>query len=321
MKIRRKNFKKNAQAENFWPSFTDVMSTISLVLFFLMLLAYIQYIVAGKNLEIAGKNLEFLKKQLIDTEEKLGDTEEKLELSKIEIRDAMDVLMMLEQEIEKTRAEVEQGKLELKLSQEELAEKERIIANSNQELEKLRAKLQNIAVLRVEVLSNVKKSIEQVLGETNERGEPLVTIVENANLVVNESLLFEFASADISYEGRRLLGQLAIAFENILDDLETREFIDTIHIEGHADSIGPSADNLELSSRRADNVLNYMMESNPDLEQHYARYFAASGFSEHRPINLEDTPEGRSYNRRIEISINIKDSNVQKIIDEYLGSN
>ncbi len=315
MKIRRRNFKKDGEKQNFWPSFTDVMATIALVLFFLMLLAYIQYIIAGKNLEAAGKNLDFLNRQL-------EDTEEKLESSKAEISNAMDQLRLLEQEIEKTQAELEQGSIELKLSQQEIAKQERIIANSNQELAKLRAKLQNISVLRLEVLSRVKKAIEDEIGKTNDEGEPLVTIGENANLVVNENLLFDFGSAEINYDGRMLLSQLSIAFEKVLDDSDTRYFIDAIHIEGHADVIGPSSDNMKLSSKRAYNVVNYLLQSNPDLEKKgYASFFAASGFSEHRPIDNADTEEARSINRRIEISINIKDSNVQKIINEYLNNN
>jgi chemotaxis protein MotB len=127
--------------------------------------------------------------------------------------------------------------------------------------------------------------------------------------------------ADISYEGKILLKQLAIAFEKILDDENTREFIDTIHIEGHADVIGFASDNMILSSKRAYNVVNYMLEANPNLElKEYARFFAASGFSEHRPINPSNTEEARRLNRRIEISINIKDSNVQEVINEYLES-
>lgn len=52
MKIRRRNFRKSAEPENFWPSFTDLISTIALVLFFLMLLAYLQNIISGKTLNL-----------------------------------------------------------------------------------------------------------------------------------------------------------------------------------------------------------------------------------------------------------------------------
>ena len=44
MKVRNRNFRKQEEEPNFWPSFTDVMSTIVLVLFFLIFLAYFQQI-------------------------------------------------------------------------------------------------------------------------------------------------------------------------------------------------------------------------------------------------------------------------------------
>ncbi|MGI6778934.1 MAG: OmpA family protein [Acetivibrionales bacterium] len=302
---RRRNFKTVREPFNFWPSFADVMSTIALVLFFLMLLAYIQNI-------ITGKNLEFVRKEL-------SDKQKKLDAYQIQISEAEGELRLLQQEVEETQAEVERGKRELKLSQKEIENQKKIIAESNQELGNLRTKLQNIAVLRVDILKKVKESIEKEIGRKNEQGEELVTIGENANIVINESVVFDFGSSTIKYSGKKLLDQFAIAFEKILDDTSVRNNIDTISIDGHADEVGSADDNMKLSSERATNVLNYLMQSNPDLESKYGKYFAASGYSEFRPIDPGTSEQARQKNRRIEISINIKDSNVQNIIEEYLS--
>ena len=306
MKARTRNFRKNNEGYNFWPSFADVMSTIALVLFFLMLMAYIQNIITGKNLEFAKKEV--------------SDSKKMLDAYSAQISQAQDMLRLLQDEYNKTQAEVKKGELLLKLSQEEIDKQRQIIAASNQELGNLRAKLQNIAVLRVEVLEKVKQSIEKELGQTNDRGEPLVTIGENANIIVNESLVFDYDSYSIKPEGKKLLKQFALAFERILDDGDIRENIDAITIEGHTDDTGPSDYNRELSSKRAFTVVNYLMASNPSLEIKYGKYFSASGYSEFRPIAEGTSEAARQRNRRIEISINIKDSNVQKIIDDYLSS-
>jgi chemotaxis protein MotB len=304
MKMRQRNFKKPEMSQNFWPSFADVMSTIALVLFFLMLLAYIQNIITGKNLDFSRKEL--------------AETQKKLESSRLEISQAEKELRLRQNELEKVSAEVEQGRIDLKLSALEIEKQEKIIAMSNQELEKLRAKLQNIAVLRVDVLRNVKESIENEIGTTNEKGEPLVSIGENANIVINENVMFDFGSSVIKHDAKKLLIQLALAFENILDKEDVRTNIDTISIDGHADKIGSSSSNLILSTERAMNVLDYIMRSNPLLEEKYGSYFAAAGYSEFRPIDPGESEEARRKNRRIEISINIKDSNIQDIINKYL---
>ena len=124
--------------------------------------------------------------------------------------------------------------------------------------------------------------------------------------------------SDISFEGQALLSRFAVAFEKILDDKDIRDYIDSINIEGHADIDGSYQSNYELSCKRAYAVINTMMAKNPTLEQKYGEYFAATGFSEFRPVDPRTTEAAKSKNRRIQISITIKDTHVQNIIQEYL---
>ncbi len=310
MKIRTRNFRRNEDRENFWPAFTDVMSNIVLVLIFLVLMSTFQQIISYKSLTT---KINEAKDKLLSTEQELND-------KKVELTDIESLLMLKENELEKTKAEVEQGQIELKLSAKMLEDREKIIANSNEELASLRAKLQEISVLRVDVINSVKLSIEEALGDSfTSNGAAIVTVGENANLVINESLLFGSGSAAISTKGKELLKVFAKAFERVLDDPKVRDNIDTINIEGHTDTVSSSAKNLELSCERAYNVENYMFLANPSLEaKGYGKYFSAKGFSEYRPIVDSGDNKDVAQNRRIEISINIKDANVNKIIDEYL---
>ena len=93
--------RRTTQEDNFWPSFTDMISTIALILFFLMLIAYINNI-------ITGKNLEYAKKQLVDTELSLEE-------SKAEISQAEDQLRLLVDDLDKTMAELRIGEIALKV--------------------------------------------------------------------------------------------------------------------------------------------------------------------------------------------------------------
>lgn len=304
MKIRRRNFRKIAEAENFWPSFTDLISTIALVLFFLMLLAYLQNI-------ISGKNLEFAQRQVIDTQRQL-------EVANAEISQAEKNLRLLMDRLEEVKAEVELGEIALTLSERQIEEQRQIIAESNRELGELRTRLTGIALLRLEVLEQVKANIEAELGRTNAAGEELVSIADNGNIVINEGLVFNYNSYAIKPEGRELLSQMANAMERVLDDVSTRANIDAISIQGHTDSTGSPAYNRDLSTKRATAVVTFMMNENAGLEQKYGSYFAASGYSEFRPIATNQTEAGRAENRRIEIAIILKDDQVRNIIDDYL---
>ena len=304
MKIRRRNFRKTAEAENFWPSFTDLISTIALVLFFLMLLAYLQNI-------ISGKNLEFAQRQVIDTQRQL-------EVANAEISQAEKNLRLIMDRLEEVKAEVEEGEIALTLSERQIEEQRQIIAESNRELGDLRMRLTGIALLRLEVLEQVKANIEAELGRTNAAGEELVSIADNGNIVINEGLVFNYNSYAIKPEGRELLSQMATAMERVLDDRGTRANIDAISIQGHTDSTGSPAYNRDLSTKRATAVVTFMMNENPGLERKYGSYFAASGYSEFRPIATNQTATGRAQNRRIEIAIILKDDQVRNIIDDYL---
>lgn len=297
MRTRTSYFKSRDEEQNFWPSFVDVMTNIALIMFFLMLLVYIQNLITGNKLTTARSRLEEADKNLAQLQ--------------IEIDNAQEELSLIKDEMEKANTE-------LALSKQKIEEQQRIIARSNQELENMRVQLEGIALLRVEILEKVKASIEDELGKTDSQGQPLVTIGENANIVINENLMFAYNSYEIKSEGKALLKELASAFENILDNSDIRENIDAIIIEGHTDDVGSSAFNRDLSTKRATAVVNYLMAVNPKLEQKYGRYFAATGYSEFRPIAEGTSKEARQQNRRIEISIAIKDSNVRNVIDKYL---
>lgn len=311
MKLRRRRERHRDEPENFWPAFTDMISTVVLILFFLVLVFYMEKIVTMKTLST-------LKDQLADTEivlnektESLAETEENLSISKLEIES--NIL-----ELKTLTAELEAGKDELKLAQEAIDDQKNIIEQSNEELADLRSKLEGIALLRVDVLDKVKKSIEDELGETSSSGQALVTIGDNGNIIINESLVFDTDSSDIKNSGKLLLDNLAVAFENVLSDPSIRENIDAISIQGHTDERASHEYNRELSARRAYTVVNYLMASNPDLADDYGNYFAASAYSEFRPLDRGTSDAAYARNRRIEISVILKDSHVQNVINSYL---
>jgi len=71
-----------------------------------------------------------------------------------------------------------------------------------------------------------------------------------------------------------------------------------VHIEGHTDSYGTDDANLELSQRRAEAVRQYLSANlRSDAK------ITAFGFGETRPIANNETEEGRTKNRRIDVVI------------------
>ncbi|MBS1206031.1 MAG: hypothetical protein H6R25_2930 [Proteobacteria bacterium] len=72
-----------------------------------------------------------------------------------------------------------------------------------------------------------------------------------------------------------------------------------IVVSGHTDNTGNPALNQMLSLKRAEAVRNWMRDTGDVPES----CFAVQGYGESRPIATNDTPEGRTLNRRVEISL------------------
>jgi OOP family OmpA-OmpF porin len=69
-------------------------------------------------------------------------------------------------------------------------------------------------------------------------------------------------------------------------------------VEGHTDSQGDAAANLELSQRRAEAVVAYLVEGGIEADR-----LTAIGYGEERPIADNVSEVGRAQNRRIEFVV------------------
>jgi len=87
------------------------------------------------------------------------------------------------------------------------------------------------------------------------------------------------------------------SLELLLNFLEAKPKV-KIEIAGHTDSQGNDAYNLDLSQRRAESVMQYLI--NHGIK---ANRLTAVGYGETSPISDNDTAEGRQLNRRTEIVI------------------
>ena len=71
-----------------------------------------------------------------------------------------------------------------------------------------------------------------------------------------------------------------------------------VAIEGHTDSAGSDAYNLDLSQRRADAVRDFLLQNGVNAAQLTTR-----GYGKASPVASNATTEGRQHNRRVELII------------------
>jgi len=72
-----------------------------------------------------------------------------------------------------------------------------------------------------------------------------------------------------------------------------------VEVAGHTDAVGTDAYNQGLSERRAQTVYDYLTSNGIDA----ARLNGPTGYGESRPLDTNDTDDGRAKNRRTELNV------------------
>jgi outer membrane protein OmpA-like peptidoglycan-associated protein len=90
-----------------------------------------------------------------------------------------------------------------------------------------------------------------------------------------------------------------LAISRIVNELRKEQKWLLVRVDGHTDSIGSGEYNEQLSLKRAIAAATSMV-LNDGFDP--ARIFV-KGFGERQPIVANNTPEGRTENRRIELLI------------------
>ena len=114
--------------------------------------------------------------------------------------------------------------------------------------------------------------------------------------IVAGDMLFPEGGYQLSANGKQALNQYVPQLQGLQNG--------KVVVYGYTDNlaVGPPlrragiANNIDLSSRRADNVVAYLTSQgvNPSI-------ISAKGFGDTHPVASNDTPDGRAKNRRIEI--------------------
>jgi|GEM_PF-1046784 len=137
--------------------------------------------------------------------------------------------------------------------------------------------------LQVVDLTNATKGTKQEIAF-----EPMVKIEKGVDLKFN-TIYFSNAANTLTIQSIEILNMLL----QVLKDHPQMK----IAISGHADNVGYASNNLVLSQRRAQVVMDYLLSKGIKAEQ-----LTASGFGDTKPAATNDTREGRAKNRRVELN-------------------
>jgi outer membrane protein OmpA-like peptidoglycan-associated protein len=137
-------------------------------------------------------------------------------------------------------------------------------------------------------------------------GAEVQRIGEGIKITFDSGILFDIDKSDLRPVSKTNLAELAKILNKYPDT--------NILIEGHTDDTGSDDYNMNLSKDRAQAVAFYMAT----LDVKSAR-FSTSGYGETQPIVMNDTPEGRQKNRRVDIAV-IANDKLKKAAQEKTKS-
>ncbi|MGA2607715.1 MAG: OmpA family protein [Terriglobia bacterium] len=112
-------------------------------------------------------------------------------------------------------------------------------------------------------------------------------VLASTGKYVSHAIQFDTGSDQLRPESMNVIKEVAAALQ--------KQPALKLRIEGHTDSTGDAAKNLDLSKRRAESVKGALVKLGISPDR-----LTTEGFGQTKPLAPEDTPQGRAENRRVE---------------------
>ncbi|TQR34671.1 hypothetical protein DMB92_01550 [Campylobacter sp. MIT 99-7217] len=301
-------YKNNPEKnDNFYIVYADLMAGLLFVFLLIIGAVVIKYTFAQDDLKQSKESLARQSKSLEESKQELRDKEKILYELGLRLSATSNELLSMNEQKKMLEANVSSyQELSKNLSQNlddrdkqmlillaQLSAKEEEVDILNQKYENIRIKIENLESLRSRMIEQLKLNLEANVSIDSRTGA----------ISLPSEVLFDRGSFVLKEEAKENLRQILNQYLSaILNNNEILSNIENITIEGHTDSDGSYMYNLDLSQKRAYEVMSfiYSFYKDPKLQ----KYLLASGRSFSDPI-LIGGKENKERSRRIEIKFNI----------------
>lgn len=302
--------KKTFQDEkegSFYIVYADLMAGLLFVFLLLIGAVVIKYTFSQNDLKQSKASLEAQSKQLEQSKQELADKESivyelaqrlnatsnellSIDAQKKRLEANVSSYETLSKELSKSLDDKDKQTLVL-LAQ--LNDKENELSNLKQKYESVRARVRDLQSLRAQMIDELKLNLEANVSIDAQTGA----------IILPAEVLFDKGSFMLKNEMKENLRQILNQYLSaILNNPKILANIDKIIIEGHTDSDGSYMYNLDLSQKRAYEVMSFIYSFYKDAR--LQKYLLASGRSFADPV-LANGREDKQRSRRIEIKFSI----------------
>ncbi|EDP6834160.1 OmpA family protein [Campylobacter jejuni] len=312
---------KNESKEdsNFWIAYADLMAGLLFVFILLIGAIVVKYVLTQSDLKEIKDNLNKQEARLEESKEELRNKEAivfKLSSDLNNASSALNLANSQKAELEANITNYKQLSKDLNSTLDnkdkqilillgQLEKKDEELKNLQEDFQKAKEKVRNLGLIR----ENLSKELQSKLDNN-------ITIDEKTGSIsLPAEVLFDKDSYVLKNEAKASLRKiLSEYFDAILKDPKIFSNIENIIIEGHTDSDGSYIYNLDLSQKRAYEVMNfiYTFYKSDKLQ----KLLMASGRSFSDPVFVNGV-EDKDKSRRIEIKFSIKNDNALKDVEKF----
>lgn len=321
---------------SFWLSFSDLMSSLVLIIILVMFYIIYQYFNLAEinQAEIARRQyqLDEAQAELESQQTKLSDAEKQMIAQQI-------LLDAKQEELDSAQAVLESQKTELADTQSKLSEKEAEIAAQQAQMEALGIQLdEQQAQINTQQaqLDNQQAQIEQLVGMKTRIITSLSSALKSnsisatvdpttGSIALESDVLFESGEYKLTDAGKRFVDDFLPVYLDVLFSQEYREYVSEIIIEGHTDSVGGYLTNLELSQQRALAVASYVLGTScravsADVKNELRAVVTVNGRSYSDRIFNADGTENMDASRRVVFKFRLTDEQMIQQLRQILES-
>ena len=321
---------------SFWLSFSDLMSSLVLIIILVMFYIIYQYFNLAEinQAEIARRQyqLDEAQAELESQQTKLSDAEKQMIAQQI-------LLDAKQEELDSAQAVLESQKTELADTQSKLSEKEAEIAAQQAQMEALGIQLdEQQAQINTQQaqLDNQQAQIEQLVGMKTRIITSLSSALKSSSIsatvdpttgsiALESDVLFESGEYKLTDAGKRFVDDFLPVYLDVLFSQEYREYVSEIIIEGHTDSVGGYLTNLELSQQRALAVASYVLGTScravsADVKNELRAVVTVNGRSYSDRIFNADGTENMDASRRVVFKFRLTDEQMIQQLRQILES-
>lgn len=130
-------------------------------------------------------------------------------------------------------------------------------------------------------------------------GTPLGVIVDSDGCPIAGAALLSLTGVNFEFNKATLTSDAEMILNEAVDLLRETDSVLEVRVEGHTDSVGSAAYNMNLSQERAQSVINYLARNGVDSTR-----LIPVGMGEGFPVASNETAAGRAANRRVEFVVN-----------------